>query len=229
MTRSSRSRVVAEWMQQQIRDGNWPLNTRIPTEAQLAETLAVGRSTIREATRALANTGMLESVAGVGTFVRARSPVNAVLSEHLVHQPVAAVLGLRRALEVEAAGLAAARRTEEDLERMRRSLEAGNAAVTDPGPAPALPSPGSFHADMFAAAGNPLLAEFYQCAMVAIRYAMGSGQLRPGTREDRAHDHRQIFEAIVAADPDAARAAAAAHADRDFTPAGVPEPTTTAR
>ncbi|MDQ7903578.1 FCD domain-containing protein [Phytohabitans sp. ZYX-F-186] len=223
MTRSSRSQVVAEWMQQQIRDGKWSLNSRIPTEAKLAETLEVGRSTIREATRALANTGMLESVAGIGTFVRARSPVNAVLSEYLLRQPVSAVLGLRRALEVEAAGLAAGNRTDEDLERMRRSLEAGSAPVTDP--ASGLPSPGSFHADMFAAAGNPVLAEFYQCAIVAMRYAMGSGHLRPGTRDERAYDHRSIFDAIVAGDPDAARAAAAAHADRDFALASVPEPT----
>ena len=218
MTRSSRSRTVAEWMQQQIRDGIWPLNSQIPTETELAEKLGVGRSTIREATRSMANTGMLESAAGRGTFVRSRSPVNAVLTEHLLHQPFQHVLGLRRALEVEVAGLAAAHRTDADLDRLRRSLEAGGGAVDLSPEACAVdpPSPGSFHADVFDAARNPLLTEFYQCAVVAVRRAVSRGDLTPGTTQARHADHERIFEAIAAGDVEAAREAAGTHADRDF-------------
>ncbi|MFY1652935.1 FadR/GntR family transcriptional regulator [Solwaraspora sp. WMMB762] len=227
MTRGSRSQMVAEWMRQQIRDGIWPLNTRIPTETELANLLGVGRSTVREATRSIADTGMLESGAGRGTFVRARSPVNAVLTEHLIHQPIHTVLGLRRAIEVEAAGLAARNRTADDIERLRRSLDA--APRHDPHPsdgrpdaagALVLPSPGSFHADIFDAAGNPLLAEFYQCAIAALRNGVGRGVLTPGTASERLADHQRILTAIIAGDVEGARTAAADHADRDFVLAG---------
>ncbi|MFY1634975.1 FadR/GntR family transcriptional regulator [Solwaraspora sp. WMMB335] len=233
MTKGSRSQMVAEWMRQQIRDGAWPLNTRIPTETELANLLGVGRSTVREATRSIADTGMLESGAGRGTFVRARSPVNAVLTDHLVHQPIRQVLGLRRAIEVEAAGLAARHRSPDDIERLRRSLDAAPRRDPEPGAdrpdatgALVLPSPGSFHADIFDAAGNPLLAEFYQCAVAALRNGVSRGVLIPGTAAERLADHQRILEAIIAGDVEGARAAAADHADRDFVFAspGSPDP-----
>ena len=49
----------------------------------LAETLGVGRSTIREAVRSLASIGMLETLPGRGTFVRSNAPTSAILSEFL--------------------------------------------------------------------------------------------------------------------------------------------------
>lgn len=224
MTESVRSQEIAQWMERQIREGTWRLNSRIPTETELSAALGAGRSTIREATRVLVNNGMLESARGRGTFVRARSAVNSVLSDYFLHQPVPHLLGLRRALEVEAAGLAALHRSGDDVDRLRRSLEPGPSRGTAPdlpcaGSAEpgVLPSPGSFHADVFAAAGNPLLTELYQCAIVAVRRALAEGALTAGTAEERDADHRRVFEAIRAGDADAARDAAADHADRDFT------------
>lgn len=54
------------WMRAQIRDGVWPLNSRIPTEHELSAILGVGRSAVREATRSLVQIGMLEAAAGQG-------------------------------------------------------------------------------------------------------------------------------------------------------------------
>ncbi|OLT09215.1 hypothetical protein BJF78_31275 [Pseudonocardia sp. CNS-139] len=232
--RTSLSQQAAEWMQHQIRDGAWPLNSRIPTEMELAELLGVGRSTVREATQSLVKTGMLEAAPGRGTFVRSRNAVNTVLSEYLAHQPLADLLGLRRALEVEAAGLAAERRTDADLVRLQRALTlaehqhagldlpegSGGSHGMDP-----TPTPGSFHADVFTAARNELLTEMYQAAIVVVRRAVHAGQLVAAPASERDEDHQRIYEAIAAADPEAARAAAADHADRDFLPAaGNPSP-----
>ncbi|MBT0769576.1 FadR family transcriptional regulator [Kineosporia sp. J2-2] len=200
------------WMESRIHDGTWPLNTQIPTEAELTAALGVGRSTVREATRTLANSGMLESAAGRGTFVRARSAVNTVLSDYLKQQPLHEVLVLRRALEGEAAALAALARTDEQLARMSRPP----AGSGDPLPE-SIPSPGNFHADLFAAAGSPMLTELYQCAIASIRRAQLLGRLVAAPAADREADHRRILEAVRAGDAHAARQAASEHCDRDFT------------
>lgn len=70
------------------------------------ELLGVGRSTVREAVRTLANLGMVESLVSRGTYVRSRLPVSSVLSDFLAEFGVADLLAFRRALEVEAAQLA---------------------------------------------------------------------------------------------------------------------------
>lgn len=226
----SRTQRVADHMREQIQTGAWPLNSRIPTESELAVLLGVGRSTVREATRSMVDTGMLEAAPGRGTFVRARSAVNGVLSSYLLRQPLPDLLGLRRALDAEVAALAADNRTDADLHRLRRSLEEGRHRPEEELPAsvdPA-PTPGSFHADLLAAAGNPLLTELHQCTIVAVRRAVVHGLLRPGPLDERVADHQLIYDAVAGGDAEAARAAAAAHSDRDFTVAttsdGVPGP-----
>ena len=74
LTELRRSPLVEQAIQrlrEQITSGAWPIGARLPSEATLAAELGVGRSTIREAIRALASTGMVESRQGAGTFVRA--------------------------------------------------------------------------------------------------------------------------------------------------------------
>lgn len=211
----SKSAELALWLEQQITGGVWPINSQIPTEGEIAAEHHVGRSTVREATRSLVNLGMLESLVGRGTFVRSKSPVNSVLASYLGHQPLAEVLELRRALEAEAAALAASRRTEEQLAALQhavelalRGSEAGKRTSQ---------SPGEFHAGVFAAAEAPLLSDLYRSVLVIIRQALDSGRLLPMSAEGRVADHQQILSAIKSGDAAEARAAAAAHADRDVT------------
>ncbi|MFD4668791.1 FadR/GntR family transcriptional regulator [Lentzea sp. NPDC058450] len=213
MPRRPRSEEISEWIKSQIQDGTWPLNSRIPTEVELSESLGVGRSTIREATKVMVNNGMLESAPGRGTFVRSRNAINVVLRDYLEQQPVMDVVGLRRALEVEASGLAAANCSEEDLARLRKSASGDR---PDLRPAPASPgnpqSPGSFHADVFRAAGNPLLTEMFE-SVIAVLWR---GKLVPGPKSERDADHARLLEAITEGDVQGAREAAAFHVDRDF-------------
>lgn len=119
----SKSAELASWLERQITTGVWPINSQIPTEGEIATDHQVGRSTVREATRSLVNLGMLESLVGRGTFVRSKSPVNSVLASYLGQQPLEQVLELRSALEAEAAALAAARRSEEQLAALQHAVE----------------------------------------------------------------------------------------------------------
>ena len=102
------------------------MNSQIPTETELIDALGVGRSTVREAVRSLAHVGMLETARGRGTFVRALSPVDRVLTDYLQEHEPRDIVEVRRALEVEAAGLAALRRTEADIAALRPASTAPN-------------------------------------------------------------------------------------------------------
>lgn len=108
---------------ERVRAGEWALGARLPGETTLGPQLGVGRSTVREAIRQLAGQGVLETRQGLGVFVRALEPRtdwDSVLRQaDIVH-----VVESRIAIEVEAAALAADRRTPTDLEAIDHALGA---------------------------------------------------------------------------------------------------------
>src|SRR5947208_16618638 len=106
---------VIEQLREAIKQGEWQVGQRIPTETALAESLGVGRNTVREAVRALAHSGLLEVRQGDGTYVRATSEVSGAI-RRLCGTELRAVLQVRRTLEVEGARLAAASRTQEEVD-----------------------------------------------------------------------------------------------------------------
>ena len=70
---------VGRWLRRQIIDGQWPVNSRIPTEQELTRHLGVGPGHVRAAVQALTHVGMLETARSCGTWVRASSPIQRVL------------------------------------------------------------------------------------------------------------------------------------------------------
>lgn len=74
------SSLVVDRMSQLIRDGQWPMGTRIPSEPELVELFGVGRNTIREAVRALEHAGLLAPRRGDGTYVCGRNPLAGAIS-----------------------------------------------------------------------------------------------------------------------------------------------------
>lgn len=76
------------------------------------EQLGVGRSSLREAIRALVHTGLLRTRQGDGTYVRASSGLSVALQRYTQRVDAHYVLEARRGLERKAARLAATRRTE---------------------------------------------------------------------------------------------------------------------
>src|SRR5919107_1276902 len=111
----TRVREVTERLSEKIRAGEWPVGGRIPTEPQLVEALGVGRNTVREAVRALVHAGVLECRQGSGTYVVSTDELSGAVTRRLADAEFAEAVEVRRAFEVEAARLAALRRTDSDL------------------------------------------------------------------------------------------------------------------
>jgi GntR family transcriptional repressor for pyruvate dehydrogenase complex len=112
-----------------IRLGLLPPGSRLPPERQLAQRLAISRSTLRQALTTLVQSGHLVSVRGRsgGTFVSEQPPL-ADSDGQLLDDGAWAVLDYRVAIEAGAVLLAAERADAEQLSRLDELIEQMNAA-----------------------------------------------------------------------------------------------------
>lgn len=123
LPRKSLAEAVADELQAAIIDGTYSVGAQLPTEPELMEQFGVGRSSIREAIRLLANSGWVRSQQGVGTFVASRSGANRPLVKFLEEASFKEVDELRLMLEIKIVEKAALNRTARDLSRMQQQLK----------------------------------------------------------------------------------------------------------
>jgi DNA-binding FadR family transcriptional regulator len=202
-------RQVIDQLREQVTTGAWPVGGRIPTEPQLVEALGVGRNTVREAVRALVHAGVLECRQGSGTYVVSADELSGAVSRRLASAQVAEAVEVRRAFEVEAARLAAQRRTREDLAALDGALADREAAWRSGRVADFVEADAVLHAAIVAAAHNGMLAELYASFGSATRATIADG-VGAELHQDKYVDHGRLVAAIRAGDP--ARAAAEAGA-----------------
>ncbi|QAY71277.1 FadR/GntR family transcriptional regulator [Xylanimonas protaetiae] len=219
---SDRARRAFAYLRRRITSGEWPVGSRIPVETELMELLGVGKMTVREAVRSLASMGMLETLPGRGTYVRARTPVAAVLAESVHDYELAEVLAYRRGLEVEAARLAARHRTDDHVARLRAAHEANDRlGAGAPAEREQGRTPQEFHALVFEATGTRLLPDAYAGVLAALRKVISLGVvIYASGEESRRHDHGQILAAIEAGDAERAALLMAQHVADDLEIAG---------
>ncbi|WP_438488251.1 FadR/GntR family transcriptional regulator [Streptomyces sp. S186] len=209
--RSALVEGAIERLKSQIVSGKWPIGSKIPIEDELVEKLQVSRSTLRQAVQALVHVGLLETAQGRGTFVRGTHEVDAVLTRYLADAELLSVLETRRGLEVEAAGLAAERRTDADLARLSAVHERQTAAHRDGRSRTFNQAAVEFHLAVVEAAGNPVLARLYGSMLGSVRESVRLGGVRRPDEHYEDDGHARILEAIGDGDPQAARNAAAEH------------------
>nr|WP_248811546.1 FCD domain-containing protein [Frankia sp. AgPm24] len=142
-------------LREQITSGEWPVGTRLPGETTLAATLGVGRSTVREALRALSGAGLVQSRQGAGVFVIAMEPTQD-WREVLRRAAVADIYEVRMLMEVQAVRLAAQRRTDLEMNSLREALDRRREAATGSDEA-FVDADIALHVAVVAAARNPVL------------------------------------------------------------------------
>lgn len=202
--RQTRVRQTIELLRAEIAGGAWPLGSKIPTEPRLVEAFGVGRNTVREAVRALVHAGVLECRQGSGTYVVSTDELAGAVARRVADARTAEVVEVRRAFEVEAARLAAARRTPEDLAALDAALADREAAWRSGRAAEFVETDAALHTAVVAAAHNTMLAELYASVGAAMRASVADA-VGPDLRPDRYVDHSRLIAAIRAGDP--ARAA----------------------
>jgi DNA-binding FadR family transcriptional regulator len=208
-TRQTLVPQVIEQLRTQISSGEWPVGSRIPTEPDLVAALGVGRNTLREAVLALVHAGVLERRQGSGTYVTARNELTGVVARRMAAAELTEAIEVRRAFEVEAARLAAARRTTKDLEVLDAGLAAREAAWHSGDVAAFVEADAVLHVAIVAAAHNGMLSELYASFGDALRASLTTSMGDELTQEVYV-DHGELVRAIRAGD--AQRAAKAAGA-----------------
>lgn len=192
--------------------GELQAGARIPSERQLADSLGVGRSLVREALKSLHLLGLLEVRQGDGTFLkRTDSELLPQVIEWgllLGERSTLDLVEARMHLEVVVAGLAAERRDDQDLDDLRGLLEAMRASDD---PARFVEADIGFHLRVAQAAGNAVLSDLLSGIRSLLRVWIrrvveAAGETRPSYEQ-----HVPIFEAIERGDREAAAAAMAAH------------------
>ncbi|GAA4130417.1 FadR/GntR family transcriptional regulator [Actinomadura keratinilytica] len=209
--RSSLVDQVIEQLKSEIAAGAWPVGSKIPPEPALAADLGVGRNTVREAVRALTHAGLLDCRQGDGTYVRATSEMSGAVRRRLQAAELAEILEVRRGLEVEAARLAAARRTSADIAAISAALARRDAAWASGDHAAFVEADLAFHTAVVEATHNRVLTDLYRDFSAALRASIGTaGTLMEYTDVP----HGPIAAAIEAGDAEAAMQATHSCLDR---------------
>jgi GntR family transcriptional repressor for pyruvate dehydrogenase complex len=196
--------------------GEFKAGQRIPSERQLAEALGVGRSAVRETVKSLSLLGLIEQRPGDGTYLtKSNSDLlprviewGLLLGERRVHE----LIEIRHHLEIILAGLAAERRTQDQLQRMQTLI----AEMTDAGDdyPRYVEADIAFHLEIAAASGNAGLAGILESVQSLLRvWATRVISAAKETKTSLAM-HIAILEAIEKQDADGTRAAMTAHMDR---------------
>lgn len=208
--------TVTREMTAHILAGDWAPGQRLPTEKELGQQFGVSRAVLREAISRLKSEGYVETYQGKGAFV-AEDPGCAAFRLQIDTLPGEStaehVFELRALVERACAELAAQRRTEHDLETMRRALADMRAAYENGGLG--LEADIRFHEAVAMATHNPVLQRFVQFVGTHVRELIRLARLSVAKYENKITDvdkeHSAILRAIEKRDARAARLAAQTH------------------
>ncbi|MFZ3264271.1 MAG: FadR/GntR family transcriptional regulator [Terriglobales bacterium] len=186
---------------------------KLPSERDLAETLGVSRSSIRDAIRSLELMGMVEPRQGAGTIVREISsdslanPLANVLKRK--EELVSELLDFRIMLEPPLAARAAKRvspdeisEMEEILQRQQEKQSRGEAAVTEDA---------EFHYSIALASGNSVVLKVLDIVMDLLRGTRERSLQVEGRPQKSLAGHRRILAALKRHDAEGAKAAMRRH------------------
>jgi GntR family transcriptional repressor for pyruvate dehydrogenase complex len=206
-----------------IIDGRYPAHGALPSEGELAREAGVSRLTIREAIKTLRAKNVVRVERGRGTYVNPADEWTAL--EALVRASVQRqsathptlperLIEARRIVEVGAAELAAARRSDTDITQLEEHLAEMTAADEARDVDGFVAADLAFHQTVLAAAGNGLIAALLdplsQLLIPARRQTSEFKEIRRHALEY----HAAVLEAICAGDSERARHAMHDHIEQ---------------
>jgi len=207
--------IVAQ-IERAIFDGRLQQGDKLPAERQLVREFGASRVAVREALRALEHRGLVEVRQGSagGYFIRELDAGPVVRDFQTLFRlgrvSLAQLVEARSMFEPESARLAALRASEPDIKAVLAALEARSETGAPGRRRRSLDA--EFHRLVAAAARNPVHAVVTN-ALTALQSNVVGGRPDLTVEDDTAivTAHRAVYEAIVARDPEAARAAMHAH------------------
>lgn len=201
IVRKSLADEVASQIREQIGSGFYQLNQKLPIEPELMKTFGVGRSTIREAIKTLANSGLLRVQQGVGTFVEETTVDAEPMDQRLRRAKIQDLDEVRQLLEMKIAERAAVNRTDKDLITIKGHLAERDRAAREGLIDECIDADINFHVAIAEASKNEILTDLYRS--VSVHLKSWFRHIYPDTQVfiDTYHLHEQLLKNITARDP----------------------------
>jgi len=191
--------IVFEAIREAIIGGTLKPGERL-MEIQLAEEMGVSRTPVREAIRKLELEGFVVMIPRKGAYVAGLSM-----------KDIADVFEIRAALEGMAAGLAAERITEEELEELERLLVKIGECIQSDDLNAVIEQDTEFHDVLFRATRNERLVQIVSNLREQIQRYRTASLSSPGRMKLALEEHKQIVEALSERDVEKAQRLAREH------------------
>ncbi|MBP7001016.1 FCD domain-containing protein [Amaricoccus sp.] len=215
---ASAAEATARHIEDLILEGSLRPGEALLPEREMAIRLNVSRPTLRQGIKLLEERGLLVAEAGGGRVVAelatsVTDPLLELLTTRV--EVVDDYLELRGTMEGMAAALAARRANEVDRQTLRGRMERIDAAHAKADPHDEADADVDLHVAIYEASHNIVLLQVMRALSGMLRRGVFLNReklyARPEVREVLLEQHRAIFEAILARDPEAARRAAEDH------------------
>jgi GntR family transcriptional regulator, transcriptional repressor for pyruvate dehydrogenase complex len=202
----------------QITSGEFLPGVKLPSESALMARFSVSRTVVREAISKLQALGLVETYRGRGSYVLTRpanSPFTMPKPRESTTEDFVDLLDFRLSCEVEAASLAALRRTNVQLQEIARRRE--TFAEARDTPSRALDADFAFHLSIAAATNNHYYVDLLtslgptMIAMPRARLDLPDNAGRHDPEFGVYFEHSAIFQAIERRDSQGAHAAMRVH------------------
>ena len=213
MERINATDLVVNYVKTAIQNGQLKVGDKLPREADIAQELGVGRSSLREGIKILSAYGVLESRQGEGTFVVDHCASNFFQfmgffssKENMQH-----FLGLRRVLEIGNIVEIYDKLQPEDLEKLEKL-----AAVFDVENLPVseyIEADQDFHAYMISFSKNPMTIQINNMITSLRRDLLERLFAHEEIIQDARFAHHKIVEALKAKNMNACISAVGDHLD----------------
>ncbi len=191
---------IADHIREMVESRELSPGDQLPPERELAITLGVSRTSLREAIRALEMIGEVETKVGVngGTFIREVSldhAMNIVQSMfNRTNQVLTDIVEVRLILETKSAYYAAKRRTDEDLKDLFEVIDEMEKDIKNGGFG--MKADHKYHLTVAKASENKFLFSLSQLLEDMIEQTRLNTLSEKGVPEEALEDHRKITEAI---------------------------------
>lgn len=195
-----------------IVQGKYDGNNPFPIEADLCEQFGVSRSVLREAVKMLTSKGLLRARPRQGTWVQPEQSWNLLdpdvlrwlLDRKFSIDLLCDFTEIRMAIEPQAAAFAAVRASDEEKKSIADALDRMRAA--ERGDDDALQSDIAFHVAVLEAGGNRFFSQLKDLVETALKISIRLTNQYKGVALASVDDHRAVYDAIAAGDPDQAKA-----------------------
>ena len=177
---------------------------KLPTEPELAATLGVARTSVREATKILTYLGVLESRRSEGTFVAngfQESMIDPMVYGIILNkgEDFDSLMELRELTEVGILRLAIKKRSEEGLETIREKLDAFSDAVEQENLTATFQADNDFHDAVSSLCQNDLVDKINRVVRVltyAVRQKTVYTMIQTGRGQELLQAHWKIYEIL---------------------------------